>query len=226
MSPELVQEVKNLPRVDELPDDPVLLRGMLEQVLKLFGKAQVRIEQLEKQLDQMLRRMYGRRSEKWNPDQKLMDELLAAVLDQGKTAEETPSQTVKVETHTRKVTPHGRSIFPDTIKHEEVIIPVPEKERICPVTGRERPVIGYETSKKLDYRPAELVVKVIKREKRGSVAGAEEVGVVTAPPPSRAVRSPRGYWIMGCWLIWPSASMSIICRCTGWRKSSSAREWN
>jgi hypothetical protein len=49
MSPELVQEVKNLPRVEELPDDPVLLRGMLEQVLKLFGKAQVRIDQLEKQ---------------------------------------------------------------------------------------------------------------------------------------------------------------------------------
>jgi len=182
MSPELVQEVKKLPRVEELPDDPVLLRGMLEQVLKLFGKAQVRIEQLEKQLDQMLRRMYGRRSEKWNPDQQLMDELLAAVLDQGKTAEETPSQTVKVETHTRKVTPHGRSVFPDTIKHEEVIIPVPEKERICPVTGRERPVIGYEISKKLDYRQPELVVKVYKREKRGSVAGAEEVGVVTAPP--------------------------------------------
>jgi hypothetical protein len=82
MSPELVQEVKNLPRVEELPEDPVLLRGMLEQVLKLFGKAQVRIDQLEKQLDQMLRRMYGHSSEKWNPDQKLMDELLAAVLDQ------------------------------------------------------------------------------------------------------------------------------------------------
>ena len=95
--------------------------------------------------------MYGRRSENWNPDQQLMDELLAAVLDQGKTAEETPSQTGKVETHTRKVTPHGRSVFPDTIKHEEVIIPVPEKERICPVTGRERPVIGYEISKKEEF---------------------------------------------------------------------------
>ena len=55
MSPERVQEAKNLPRVEELPDDPVLLRGMLEEGLKLFGKAQVRIDQLEKQLDQRLR---------------------------------------------------------------------------------------------------------------------------------------------------------------------------
>jgi len=37
----------------------------------------------------------------------------------------------------------------------------------------------YEISKKLDYRQPELVVKVYKREKRGSVANAEETGVVT-----------------------------------------------
>lgn len=187
MSLTLNQSYVNLLRAEELPKDVSILQGMVQQLVEVVGEARIRIEQLEKQLDQLLRRMYGRRSEQWNPDQRVMEELLAAVLEKGKISNQNPSPTVKVEAHARKVTPHGRSLFPDTIKHEEVIIPVPEEERICPVTGRERPVIGYETSQKLDYRPAELVVKVYKREKRGSVAGAEEVGVVTAPPSSGPV---------------------------------------
>jgi transposase len=183
----LNQSLPNLPRVGQLPDDPVLLKGMLEEVLKLFEKAQVRIEQLEKQLEQTFRRLYGRRSEKWDPNQMVMEELLVAVLEQGPRSEEKPGVSVKVEAHTRQLTPHGRGIFPESLPHEEVIIPVPEEEQRCPITGLQRPVIGYEISKKIDYRPPALVVKVYKREKRGSVAGAEEVGVVTAPPPSGAV---------------------------------------
>jgi transposase len=179
----LNQPLENLSRAEDLPNDVSVLRGMVRQLADWLGQARTRMDQLEKQLDQLLRRVYGRRSEQWNPDQKLMEELLATVLAQGPgpAGGETPSPTVKVESHTRQVTPHGRGLFPESIKKEEVILPVPEEERRCPVTGRERPVIGYEISRKLDDRPAELVVKVYKREKRGSVAGAEEVGVVTAP---------------------------------------------
>ena len=174
-----------LPRIEELPDDPVVLRGVVEQLVKLLTAANGKIEDLQHQVEQMVRRLYGRSSEKWDPNQALMDGVLADVLEQRAARPAVPvaATAVKVEAHTRKVTPHGRSVFPETLKHEEIVIPVPEAERMCPVTGQERPVIGYEISKKLDYRQAELVVKVYKREKRGSVAQAEEVGVVTAPVP-------------------------------------------
>jgi len=178
-------QINALPRIEELPDDPVVLRGMLEQVIKLLLSANGKIEDLQEQVARLVRNIYGRSSEKWDPNQALMDELLANVLEQraalAKVAEVPVAAPVKVDAHERKVTPHGRSIFPEHFTHEEIVIPVPEAERICPITGQERPVIGYEISKKLNYRKSELIVKVYKREKRGSVAGAEEVGVVTAP---------------------------------------------
>lgn len=182
-------QINALPRIEELPDDPAILRGMLEQVMKLLIAANGKIENLQQQVEQMLRRLYGRSSEKWDPNQAIMDELLAHVLEQRVTLPEAPAEAapVKIEAHTRKVTPHGRSIFPDTLRHEEIVIPVPAAERVCPITGQERPVIGYEISKKLDYRQPELIVKVYKREKLGSVANAEETGVVTAPVPECVV---------------------------------------
>jgi transposase len=184
MSASLTSTV-SLPRIEELPDDPAVLRGMVEQLVKLLTAANGTIETLQQQVEQMVRRLYGRSSEKWDPNQALMDEVLAAVLEQRAALPKATDASipVKIEAHTRHVTPHGRSIFPETLKHEEIVIPVPEAERMCPITGQERPVIGYEISKKLDYRQPELVVKVYKREKRGSVANAEETGVVTAPAP-------------------------------------------
>lgn len=180
-----------IPRVEDLPDDPVVLRGVVKQLLETIGSLNGRVTDLQQQVEQLVRRLYGRSSEKWDPNQVVMDELLAGVLDQGPVkVPPVASAPVTVGAHTRQSTPHGRSLFPETIKHEEIVIPVPEAERVCPVTGLERPVIGYEETKKLDYRPPELVVKVYKREKRGSVAKAEEVGVVTAPPPEGPV--PKG----------------------------------
>jgi transposase len=179
----------SLPRIEDLPNDSVVLRGVVEQLMKLLITANGKIEGLQQQVEQLTRRIYGRSSEKWDPNQAVMDEMLAHVLEQRAALPQVPAVTapVKIEAHTRKVTPHGRSIFPETLKHEEIVIPVPEAERVCPVTGQERPVIGYEISKKLDYRQAELTVKVYKREKRGSVANAEETGVVTAPVPESVV---------------------------------------
>ena len=171
----------SLPRIEELPDDPAVLRGVVGQLLKLLTAANGKVETLQAQVEQLVRRLYGRSSEKWDPDQSVMDALLATVVEQGPVPAAPAAASVKIAAHARKVPPHGRSIFPETLKHEEVIIPVPEAERRCPITGQARPLIGYEETKKLDYRPSELVVKVYKREKLGSVANAEETGVVTAP---------------------------------------------
>lgn len=182
-----MSEAASMAEAATLPDDPLVLRGMVLQLLQVNRSLTHKVEGLLAQVEQLTRRLYGRSSEKWDPNQAVMDQLLAGVLEQGPVRTEPAPAPVKVEAHTRKTTPHGRSIFPETLRHEEIIIPVPEAERVCPMTGQERPVIGYEVSKKLDYRRPELIVKVYKREKRGSVANAEEVGVVTAPPPEGPV---------------------------------------
>ena len=70
---------------------------------------------------------------------------------------------------------NGRRPLPDHLPRHEVIIPVSEEEKICPVTGSPRPFIGYEESQKLEYIPETLRVNVYKREKYGSPMGAEEI---------------------------------------------------
>ena len=191
MSVPKVSQPISLPPVETLPDDPVALKAVLLTCYQLIEKLDGRVGDLQAYVAELTRKMFGRSSEKWDPNQILMDDVLIAALEQKQS--ESPIVTappVKVDAHMRKVTPHGRTLFPETIKHEEVVIPVPEEQRRCPITGLERPFIGYEETKKLEYVPAELIVKVYKREKLGSLPKAEEAGVVTAPPPEGPV--PKG----------------------------------
>lgn len=185
-------EKTTFPRIEDLPDDPQLLRAIIVQLYGVIAKFNETVSTLQHQVAELTRKQYGRSSEKWDPNQVLMDEVLIKALEQRKSDEATqaPVPTVKVPAHERKHTPHGRGIFPETLPHEEEIIHAPMGQRTCPVTGRQRPVIGYEVSKKLHYVEAKLIVKVFKREKLGSVPGAEEVGVTTAPAPNVLV--PKG----------------------------------
>src|SRR5262245_2651933 len=63
-----------VPAVDpaDLPDDPALLKAMLTEVLAALRASRREGEQLRQRLDQLLRRLYGPRSERLNPDQLLL----------------------------------------------------------------------------------------------------------------------------------------------------------
>lgn len=178
-----------LPRIEDLPDDVTALRGIVAELLDVIRTLKIELSATRHDLGLMARRLYGRSSEKWDPNQILMDEMLIAALEQrhGSDSAGEPEHPVKIAEHERRYTPHGRGMFPDSLEREEIIVPVPESERVCPVTGRERPVIGYEESKRLHLIPAKLVVRVIKREKRGSFAEIEEQGVITAPVPAALI---------------------------------------
>src|SRR3954469_18538428 len=55
-----------------LPDDPALLKAMLAEVLAALRASRQEGERLRQRLDQLLRRLYGSRSERLNPDQPLL----------------------------------------------------------------------------------------------------------------------------------------------------------
>src|SRR5215471_3442023 len=63
-----------VPAVDpaDLPDDPALLKAMLTEVLAALRASRQEGERLRQRLDQLLRRLYGPRSERLNPDQPLL----------------------------------------------------------------------------------------------------------------------------------------------------------
>ena len=55
-----------------LPDDPVILQQMVLELLDVLHRTQHENEQLQHRLDLLLRRLYGPRTERFDPNQPLL----------------------------------------------------------------------------------------------------------------------------------------------------------
>src|SRR5262249_60226102 len=55
-----------------LPDDPVILQHMIRELLDLLRQTRHENEQLQHRLDLLLRRLYGPRTERFDPNQPLL----------------------------------------------------------------------------------------------------------------------------------------------------------
>src|SRR3954453_9500013 len=55
-----------------LPDDPVLLRQMIRELLDVLRQTRRENAQLQHRLDLLLRRLYGTRTERFDPNQPLL----------------------------------------------------------------------------------------------------------------------------------------------------------
>lgn len=144
------------------------------------------IERMQQQMEDLLRRLYGRKSEKLDINQLLMEGMILAADGEGRAVEPPPPADVPVKPRGKRKR-NGRRPLPDHLPRHEIIIPAPEDQKVCPATGKPRPFLGYEESEKLEYVPETLRVNVYKREKFGSPMGAEENGVLTAPLPRAVV---------------------------------------
>src|SRR5215831_19055960 len=55
-----------------LPDDPVILQQMIRELLDVLRQTRHENEQLQHRLDLLLRRLYGPRTERFDPNQPLL----------------------------------------------------------------------------------------------------------------------------------------------------------
>src|SRR5919206_1456906 len=55
-----------------LPDDPVILQHMIRELLDVLRQTRHENEQLQHRLDLLLRRLYGPRTERFDPNQPLL----------------------------------------------------------------------------------------------------------------------------------------------------------
>jgi transposase len=134
-----------------------LLRAKEQQLSEQLDNATRKISQMEHQLQQLLRRMYGRSSEKIDPKQMaLFAELLKQLEAQNPPAEPQPAPVAPPPTAPRKG--HGRRRIPDDLPRERVIHDLPESEKPCPCCGTMREVIGEEVSEQLDIEPPKFKV--------------------------------------------------------------------
>jgi len=146
----------------ELPRDVETLWAMIHELLDSLAERERRNEELEYQLEALRRRLFGRQSEKIDPNQLL---LFADLLDQARRVEspeptpETDEPSGERETvPPRKKKGHGRKPLPDHLPRKRVEHHPPESERTCGCCDVAMSVMGEEITEELEYIPASFLV--------------------------------------------------------------------
>jgi transposase len=146
-----------LPSTDaeHLPNDIATLKGMVLELLASLHDRDRNIEGLQHRIHLLLHRLYGPRSERFDPNQLLLFVEMAAGQDK---AQEAPTEPPVPSKPQRRCRPHGRRRLPENLPRESRHHELSEAERVCPNCGKVRMDIGTDRSEQLDYRPASLFV--------------------------------------------------------------------
>lgn len=131
------------------------MRQIQRELTEQLGNASRKLKQMEHQLQQLLRRLYGRSSEKIDPKQMaLFAEMLKELEAQNPPAEPPPAAEPVAEAPKRNG--HGRRRIPADIPRERVVHDLPEEEKPCPCCGEMRTVIGQEVTEQIEFVPAQI----------------------------------------------------------------------
>jgi transposase len=139
---------------EQLPDDLTTLKRMVLELLASLRERDRDYEALRHRLDLRLRRLYGPRGERFDPNQLLLF-AEPVVSEDGAAPAADPAETTEPR---RRCRPHGRRRMPENLPREPRHHELSEAERICQHCGRLRIDIGVDRSEQLDYRPASLFV--------------------------------------------------------------------
>ena len=156
-----------------LPDDCGMLKQM---VLTLLAQ----IDDLNGQLYYLKRQLFGKKSEKLDPAQRLLFENLYDEV-QAKIEQQQPSEKKRVKT--RKNANHkGRRPLPADLPRQTIEIEPSESEKTCALCHTPKERIGQEVTEKLEYVPASFYVKQYVRPKYACKACEGEIAIGSLPP--------------------------------------------
>ena len=165
--------------------------AQIGELTRKLESIQRQLTTLQHQMEQMLRRLYGRKSEQLNPNQMMFDSIILESLEQNTpqmpSAADVPVQPEVVKT--RKASQHhGRVPIPEHLERVEILLDIPEEQKVCPETGEPLKVITVEVSEKLEYRPGKLIVNVYKRPQYALPERADSfAGVIAAAMPDHPI---------------------------------------
>jgi transposase len=143
-----------VPTPEQLPDDPQILKQMILELLATLKREQHDKQELRDRLDLLVRRLYGPKSERFNPDQLLLFDEPAESQNPAPPDAAAQPETVAPK---RRGQPHGRKPLPKDLPRKPVHHELSESERIC-VCGQVRVDIGSDVSEQLDWQPASFFV--------------------------------------------------------------------
>jgi len=173
----------------QLRQELELQRQINQQLLDQQKEKDRTIAQLEHQLQQLLRRLYGRSSEKIDPAQQvLFAEMLQQLQAQQPQSPAPAEPAVRPAAKPSVNNGHGRRRIPADLPRERVEHDLPESEKTCPCCGKMREKIGEEISEKLDYVPAKVkVIQTVRPKyacKHCEAQGNNPQIAITELPPS------------------------------------------
>lgn len=152
-----------LPDPAALPDDPALLKQLIRQLLDELSKQRQRSVQLEHRLDLLLRRVYGRTSEKFDPRQATLFDTTAAMdapvaPTPPPAADEQPPRDNSVDRTQRRTPGHGRRRKADTAKLVEVVHDLTDAEKAALGGADQLVLIGKVVTQHYDFEPSSLLL--------------------------------------------------------------------
>jgi transposase len=140
---------------DQLPADVGVLKSLVVQLVETLHERDRRIAKLEHHMDLLVRKVYGRTSEKLDPQQLPLfekqgaDDGEPAVVDQP--AAETPSTSSAKRGR-------GRRKKPDTLERRDVVHDLNEAEKQALAAGGQLVLIGEEVTEQYEWEPSCLYV--------------------------------------------------------------------
>ena len=167
----------------------LLEQGRGEQALEMLLDLLVRMKDAHTattvRLHDALRQLYGRKSERLNPNQLelFLSELVKGPEGGDDGQQRSPKKAKKPRKKRSKEGPRGRKALPDHLPRRESVV-MPESSQCTCGCGQQKSVIGYEVSEWLDFEPASLFVQ---REKRAKLACAKCRDSVICAPASESV---------------------------------------
>lgn len=162
---------------EQLPTDVSTLQQM---VLTLLGQ----IDDLQGQLYYLKRQLFGKRSEKLDPNQRLLFENLYNEVQARIEQQEQEQQ--KTSTPKKKSRPNanhkGRRPLPSSLPRETIVIEPEPEEKVCAECHNDKSKIGEEVTEKLEYIPASFYVKRYVRPKYGCKTCDNTIVIGALPP--------------------------------------------
>ena len=150
--------MENAPSITEssLPNNDPLAIPVVQELMGMIKNLQHENEQLKHRLDLLLKRIYGPRADKIDPNQKLLFEEQTP-----ETVPTAPEPEYKLAKPLKKW--HGRRCLPENLRREIVVVDVTDAEKS--VIGGTWVQIGEAVTEKLDYTPSSLFVRRTVRPK-------------------------------------------------------------
>jgi transposase len=168
----------------DMPPDIAGCQCLIHELVKTLAARDRELAATQHRVEQLLRRLYGPRSERHDPNQPSLFDQCPPLPEPAPAAQaDEPAPAAR----RKKKKGHGRRPLPKDLPRKRQVHQLTEAEKRCPCCQKPRILIGEQTSEQLEYIPASL--RVIEHV-RPTYACQEclrkaEMSVPTEPTPPR-----------------------------------------